>query len=54
MQRKRKPKLGHSLCSKYIETPWSPKFKRVSLKANSQFHFWGLNICVDLDLRDSE
>ena len=32
----------------------SPKFKRVSLKETSEFPFWGLNICVDFDLRDSK
>jgi len=30
----------------------SPKFKRVSLDKTPEFPFWGLNICVDFDLRD--
>ena len=29
----------------------SPKFKRVFM---NEFPFWGLNICVDFDLRDSK
>ena len=32
----------------------SPKFKRVSLNETLEFPFWGLNICVDFDLRDSK
>jgi len=32
----------------------SPKFKRVSLNETPEFPFWGLNICVDFDLRDSK
>ena len=32
----------------------SPKFKRVSLNETPEFSFWGLNICVDFDLRDSK
>ena len=32
----------------------SPKFKRVSLDKTTEFPFWGLNICVDFDLRDSK
>ena len=32
----------------------SPKFKRVSLDKTLEFPFWGLNICVDFDLRDSK
>jgi len=34
--------------------PLSPKFKRVSLNETLEFPFWGLNICVDFDLRDSK
>ena len=30
----------------------SPKFKRVSLNETPEFPFWGLNVCVDFDLRD--
>ena len=29
----------------------SPKAKRVLLNETPEFHFWGLNICVDFDLR---
>ena len=29
----------------------SPKFKRVLLNETPKFPFWGLNICVDFDLR---
>ena len=29
----------------------SPKFKRVLLNETPEFPFWGLNICVDFDLR---
>ena len=32
----------------------SPKFKRVSLNETLEFPFWGLNICVDFDLRNSQ
>jgi len=32
----------------------SPKFKRVLLNETPEFPFWGLNICVDFDLRDSK
>ena len=32
----------------------SPKFKRVSLNETLEFPFWGLNICVDFDLRNSK
>ena len=32
----------------------SPKFKRVSLNETPEFPSWGLNICVDFDLRDSK
>jgi len=32
----------------------SPKFIRVSLNKTPEFSFWGLNICVDFDLRDSK
>ena len=32
----------------------SPKFKRVLLNETPQFPFWGLNICVDLNFRDSK
>ena len=32
----------------------SPKFKRVSLNETPEFPFWGLNICVDFDLKDSK
>ena len=38
----------------YIETRQSPKLKRVSLGKTPEFPFWGLNICVDFDLRDSK
>ena len=31
----------------------SPKFERESLNETFKFPFWGLNICVDFDLRDS-
>ena len=31
----------------------SPKLKRVSLDETPEFPFWGLNIHVDFDLRDS-
>ena len=37
-----------------LQTVQSPKFKRVSLNETSEFPFWGLNICVDFDLRDSK
>jgi len=30
------------------------KFKRVSLNETLEIPFWGLNICVDFDLRDSK
>ena len=30
----------------------SPKFKGVSLGKTPEFPFWGLNICVDFDLKD--
>ena len=30
----------------------SPGFKRVSLNKTPEFLFWGLNICVDFDLKD--
>ena len=32
----------------------SPKFKRVLLNETLEFPFWGLNICVDFDLRGSK
>ncbi len=32
--------------------PKSPKFKRVSLNKTPEFPSWGLNICVDFDLRE--
>ena len=32
----------------------SPKLKRVSLNETPEFRFWGLDICVDFDLRDSK
>ena len=32
----------------------SPKFIRVSLDKTPEFPFWGLNICVHFDLRDSK
>ena len=32
----------------------SPKFKRVSLKKTPELPSWGLNICVDFDLRESK
>ena len=32
----------------------SPKFKRVSLNETPEFPVWGLNICVDFDLKDSK
>ena len=32
----------------------SPKFKRVLLNETPKFPFWGLNICVDFDLRGSK
>ena len=32
----------------------SPNAKRVLLNEIPEFHFWGLNICVDFDLRDSK
>ena len=32
----------------------SPKFKRVSLDKTPKFPFWGLNICVDFDFKDSK
>ena len=35
-------------------TPQSLKFKRVSLNETPKFPFWGLNTCVDFDLRESE
>ena len=34
--------------------PMSPKFKRVSLNKILEFPFWGLNIYVDFDLRNSK
>ena len=34
--------------------PQRAKLKRVSLNETPEFPFWGLNICVDFDLRDSE
>ena len=33
---------------------YTPKFKRVSLNETPEFPFWGLNICVDFDLKDSK
>jgi len=41
-----------SLIDLYINP--SPKFKRVSLNETPELPFWGLNICVDFDLRDSK
>ena len=32
----------------------SPKFKGVSLNETTEFPFWGLDICVDFDSRDSK
>ena len=32
----------------------SPNLKRVSLNETIEFPFWGINICVDLYLRDSK
>jgi len=32
----------------------SPKVKRVLLNETPKFPFWGLNICVDFDLRGSK
>ena len=32
----------------------SPKLKRVSLDKTPEFPFWGFNICVEFDLRDSK
>ena len=40
--------------STFLKSPLSPKFKRVSLNETPEFPFWGLNICVDFDLRDSK
>jgi len=40
------------VCTLY--TVQSPKFIRVLLNETPEFHFWGLNICVDFDLRDSK
>ena len=40
-------------CTKKMYTP-EAKFKRVSLNETPEFPFWGLNICVDFDLRDSK
>ena len=37
-------------CTVYL----SPKFKRVSLNETPEFPFWGLQFCVDFDLRDSK
>ena len=36
-----------------VYIPQSPKFKRVSLNETPELPFWGLNICVDFDLRNS-
>ena len=38
----------------YIWVTLSPKFKRVPLDKTPEFPFWGLNIRVDFDLRDSK
>ena len=38
----------------FTNSAQSPKFKRVSLNETPELPFWGLNICVDFDLRDSE
>ena len=32
----------------------SPKFKKSIIDETPEFPFWGLNICVDFDLRDSK
>ena len=41
----------YSVHSKVVQ---SPKFKRVLLDETPKFPFWGLNICVDFDLRGSK
>ena len=38
----------------YEKVGQSPKFKRVLLNETLELPFWGLNICVDFDLRDSK
>ena len=44
-----------SACNEWCpECSLSPKFKRVSLNKTFEFPFWGVNICVDFDLRDSK
>ena len=40
------------LCPYFGVRAQSQKFKRISLKETFEFPFWGLNICVDFDLRD--
>ena len=41
-------------CTSCTAHSQSPKFKTVSLNETPELPFWGLNICVDFDLRDSE
>jgi len=38
----------------FTNSTQSPKFKRVSLNKTREFPFWGLNIYVDFDLRNSK
>ena len=45
---------GEAKSAQKIWAPLSSKFKRVSLKETHEFPFWGLNICVDFDIRDSK
>jgi len=41
-------------CTVLYCTLLSPKFKRVSLNETPEVPFWGLNIGVDFDLRDTK
>ena len=35
-----------------VQFTQSPKFNRASLNKGHEFPYWGLNICIDFDLRD--